>query len=346
MKIVRRLGFRGVLAGCMLVVTIVVAVPLLASGSVRCRTFGEGCPRQATPARPEAPPQRLTLTAEQVANTGTYVALGDSYSSGEGAYVLPTDTGVGNRCHRTSQSYYFAVSKSFPFAGGSQFWACSGARTAHLLHDRKGGEPPQLDQVDAGTSLVTLSIGGNDLGFTRVLSGCILPAPWSDGCQGQDAEVAARMPALRHALNTIADRLVKRAPKARIILLGYPRLFSERQSEAFDNLSVEDQQWLNRKGLALNQLIREVAQSADARVVAAAGQGSVEFIDVYGAFTGHEIGTSAPYVNGLDVDLSAFKVEFRSFHPNAAGYAALSQLVNTQIKQGHGRPLNQWPSPN
>jgi hypothetical protein len=154
------------------------------------------------------------------------------------------------------------------------------------------------------------------------------------------------MPALRLALKAIADRLAQRAPKARIILLGYPRLFSERPSGSFGTLSVEDQQWLNRKGLALNELIRDAAQSADARLATAGGQGSVEFIDAYGAFTGHEIGTTAPYVNGLAVDLSTFKVEFRSFHPNAAGYTALSQLVNTQIKQGPSRPLNQRPSPN
>jgi hypothetical protein len=105
MSNIRRVGFRAVLAGCMLAVTLVVAIPLLASSSVRCRTFGEGCPRQAVPASARAARQRLALTPEQAADGGTYVALGDSYSSGEGAYALPADTAAGNRCHRTSQSF-------------------------------------------------------------------------------------------------------------------------------------------------------------------------------------------------------------------------------------------------
>ncbi|GAA3240526.1 SGNH/GDSL hydrolase family protein [Actinocorallia longicatena] len=324
----------------MIAAIVVVTVPLLASGGVRCRTFDVDCPRTAS-AVPEPGRTRIRLTAEEAAVQGSYAALGDSYSSGEGAYVLAADLDPRNRCHRTSQSYVHTVERTFVFPGGTRFWACSGARVEHLLKG-KAGEPPQIDRADAGTSLVTLSIGGNDLGFTRVLAGCIVRLPWSPSCEHQDVELAARKPALRVALTGVVARLVERAPKARIILLGYPRLFAEERGESLDNLSITDQRWLNSKGSELNELIREVAQRADEGIVAAGGAGSVEFIDLYSAFTGHEVGSGVPFVNGLDVDLKALKVEIRSYHPTAVGYAALAENVVRQIRRGPDRDLNQW----
>ncbi|MEO3783564.1 SGNH/GDSL hydrolase family protein [Actinocorallia sp. B10E7] len=344
MKIWARGGARGLLALVLLVVTLAgLAVPLV-SERVRCRTFGIGCDR-----RPGAPvtsdaalPGRQPLTPLEAASQGAYVALGDSFSSGEGAYAIPDDLSRENRCHRTSRSYVHAVSRMFEFAGGTRFFACAGARTEHFFAS-KAGEPPQLEHVDAGTSLITLSVGGNDLGFTKVLAGCILTLPWSGGCQEQDAALEAREPELRKALASIVQGLLERAPRARVILLGYPRLFGEREGEALDNLGVADQRWLNAQGRELNDLIHEVARAADRELVRSGAPGSVEFIDVHSAFTGHEVGTGAPYVNGLDVDLKAFEVEFHSYHPNAAGYTALAELVTRQVRAGPGRPLNQWP---
>lgn len=343
MKVWARGGTRGLLALLLLVVVLVgLSVPLV-SERVRCRTFGVGCDRPSgTPAAPAAAlPGRLPLTPLEVASQGAYAALGDSFSSGEGAYALPDDLSPENRCHRTSRSYVHAVSRTFEFAGGTRFFACSGARTEHFF-ESKAGEPPQVEHVDAGTSLITLSIGGNDLGFTKVLAGCILAFPWSGGCRDQEAALEARKPALRQALAGIVQKLQERAPRARIILLGYPRLFGEREGEALDNLAVDDQRWLNAEGRELNDLIHEVVQAADRELVRRGAPGAVEFIDVHSAFTGHEVGTGAPYVNGLDVDLKAFKVEFHSYHPNAAGYTALAELVTRQVQAGPGRQLNQW----
>lgn len=335
-------GAKGLLALVLFTVVLTGLAVFALSGRARCGALGLGCAER----RPVAPaaatsPGRLPLTPVQAATQGGYAALGDSFSSGEGAYALPEDLAPGNRCHRTSRSYAHTVARTFEFAGGTRFSACAGARTEHFFA-AKAGEPPQLEQVDAGTSLVTLSIGGNDLGFTSVLAGCILRLPWSGACERQDAALEARKPALRTALTEIVRGLEERAPRARIVLLGYPRLFGERRGEAFDNLSVADQHWLNAQGKELNDLIRDVAQAADRELVQRGAPGSVEFIDVYGAFTGHEVGSDVPYVNGLDVDLKAFKVEFQSFHPNAAGYAALAELVTRQVETGPGRPLNQW----
>ncbi|WP_106398577.1 SGNH/GDSL hydrolase family protein [Actinocorallia populi] len=336
-------GARGLLALALLAVVLVgLGVPLL-SEQARCRMFGIGCagPSGPPPLPAAAVPGRRPLTPLEVASQGAYVALGDSFSSGEGAYALPDDLSPENRCHRTSRSYVHAVSRTFEFAGGTRFFACAGARTEHFFSAR-AGEPPQVEHADAGTSLITLSIGGNDLGFTKVLAGCILSLPWSGACQEQDAGLETRKPVLRGELTRIVGSLRERSPRARIILLGYPRLFGEREGSALDNLGVADQRWLNAKGKELNDLVHEVARTADRELAQGGAPGSVEFIDVYSAFTGHEVGTGAPYVNGLDVDLSAFKAEFHSYHPNAAGYTALAELVTRQVRQGPGRQINQW----
>ncbi|GAA0966813.1 SGNH/GDSL hydrolase family protein [Actinocorallia libanotica] len=324
------------------VVLLGAGVPLL-SERARCRMFGIGCehPSGPPPLPAAALPGRQPLTPLEAASQGAYVALGDSFSSGEGAYALPDDLAPENRCHRTSRSYVHTVSRTFEFAGGSRFFACAGARTEHFFTS-KAGEPPQVEHADAGTSLITLSIGGNDLGFTKVLAGCILALPWSGACQGQDAGLEARKPVLRQELTRIVRSLRERSPRARVILLGYPRLFGEREGAALDNLGVADQRWLNAQGKELNDLVHEVARAADGELAQQGAPGSVEFIDVYSAFTGHEVGTGVPYVNGLDVDLSAFKVKIHSYHPNAAGYTALAELVTRQVRQGPGRPLNQW----
>jgi lysophospholipase L1-like esterase len=322
-----------------LVLLVTVAVPLGAYDAVRCGVFGSGCaPRQTAWFEP---PRLRLLSPLDIATQGGYVALGDSYSAGEGAYRISADLAPGNRCHRTSQAYFHAIADTFPFHRGSAFWACSGATTDDVLRGRNG-EPPQIDRVTGDTSLVTLSIGGNDVGFARVLAGCVIKLPWTKGCEEQAAEIATKFQSLRTTLRTVLDGIVAKAPSARVIVLGYPRIFSESSGTDFDNISVGDQRWLNLRAKELGDLIRQVAQAADQRIVAARGPGSVEFVDALYAFAGHEIGTKDPYVNGLDVNLSALTAEARSFHPNAAGYRRLANLVTQQVTKGPARPILQY----
>ncbi|WP_285626456.1 hypothetical protein [Actinoallomurus iriomotensis] len=110
----------------------VVAVPV--GLSQRCRVFGQGC---RTP-RPRPKPQPRALTPLEAATRGGYVALGDSYSSGEGAWNPSSDrayvNGGAESCHRSRQSYFPTVSQAYRFAKTGGFWACSGARTENLLN--------------------------------------------------------------------------------------------------------------------------------------------------------------------------------------------------------------------
>jgi lysophospholipase L1-like esterase len=344
-RIKDRLGERGLALTFLAVLLALAVVPLVALPAARCQVFGDGCHAKLQPPKPADPVAahgNRALSPVEAATRGAYVALGDSYSAGVGSNLTPADLNPLNRCHRTGKAYYHDVAKAFRFARGTSFWACSGATTTDL-QDGQSGEPAQIGRVDQNTSLVTLSIGGNDVGFAKVLAGCVIKLPWSNNCEDQGRAIADRMAKLRQSLPDVLQKITARAPQARVIVLGYPRGFSESSGSNGDNLSVHDQQWLNGRARDLNELIRQVVTEADRRIVATRGQGSVEFIDAYSAFAGHEVGSAVPYINGLSVNLNALKSEARSFHPTDSGYEALAKLFADQINKGPGRPLNQYP---
>ncbi|HEY8481275.1 MAG TPA: SGNH/GDSL hydrolase family protein [Spirillospora sp.] len=333
-----RFGERRIAVAVLVALLVLTVLPLVALPAVRCAVFDVGCPKPRPDVRADAVATRRTLTPVEAATWGSYVALGDSYSSGVGAEATAGDNNPLNRCHRTSKAYYHEVSKAFRFAKGSSFWACSGATTADVMKGR-GGEPPQINRVGPDTSLVTLSIGGNDVGFSRVLTGCVVKLPWSGGCTGQGEDIARRMAELRTNLPALLEEITRRAPRARVIVMGYPRAFSERSGVDGDNITVSDQRWLNARARDLNRLIGESVAEVDARITAREGRGSVEFVDAYSAFAGHEVGSEDPYMNGLSLNLSGLEAAPRSYHPTAAGQHALASLFIEQIKKGPGRPL-------
>lgn len=283
------------------------------------------------------------LTAEEVALSGAYVALGDSYSSGEGVWVAERDGG--DPCHRSKDSYFAQVAAAHPFAGGAEHWACSGATTRQLLNGQFG-QAPQIDRVAAGASLVTLSIGGNDAGFSTVLQACIAKLPWSTACTDQDAAVNQRIVRLRASVLQVLGAIRARAPLARVIVLGYPRPFPAEPGDTVDNLGVDDQRWINGVARRLNDAVKAATAEYDRGIAAFGGPGSAEYVDAYDAFDGHEVGRAQPYVNGLDVDLGELTVKPDSYHPTGDGYRRFGELINRQIAAGPGRPMgNAAPPP-
>ncbi|TDD00115.1 SGNH/GDSL hydrolase family protein [Nonomuraea deserti] len=314
-------------------------LPLGVFEKLACAVLDTGC----STAR-EAPgrlPQVTRLTPVEVARSGAYVALGDSYSSGEGVYDLdeqPVNDGA-DRCHRATGSYVPLVAKAYRFGGGTAFFACSGATTTDLLSGQHGRQS-QVSRVSPATSLVTLSIGGNDAGFTKVLTGCIVKLPGSSACVEQAAAVNRRIEELRSSVLTVLRELRVRAPGARVIVLGYPRPFPANPVRTVDNLSPQDQRWLNGMTRRLNDTVGAVAAGFDRMLAAFEAPGSVEYVDAYDAFTGHEVGRPQPYLNGLHVDMGDLRVNARSYHPTGAGYRRFADLITRQIAKGPGRPMH------
>jgi hypothetical protein len=133
----------------------------------------------------------VTRSPYEQAVSGRYVAMGDSYSSGEGAadyepgtdfddrddaWPFNNDEEAHNRCHRSADAYSRVISGNNTFAGGTTFVACSGSLNSDFdnPNHKDTGEKPQTDALGDDVSLVTLTIGGNDLGFAAVVQDCIM----------------------------------------------------------------------------------------------------------------------------------------------------------------------------
>jgi hypothetical protein len=150
------------------------------------------------------------------------------------------------------------------------------------------------------------------------------------------------MSALPAGLGSVFEQIGRRAPKARIIVLGYPRPFPVRPEHSVDNIGTADQLYLNGVVRALDDVIAAAARRADGGLAAAGRPGTVEFVDGYAAFDGHELGTAEPYLNALTIDFGAPAVEPRSFHPDQLGYRSFAQLIDRQSQAGPPRPVYQY----
>lgn len=330
------------------VIALFAALGLLVAGvfavpSWRCELTG--CEKPDAHKSPDGPTSR-TISPEAAATRGGYVALGDSYSAGVGVQTGDGDGDGGAEddgkpadaaCFRHAAAYYHDVIRAFRFTGGSSFWACSGATTAEVLRG-KDGRPPQTDRVGAKTSLVTMSLGGNDAGFTNVLTRCVAELLMGS-CRGQGDQISERLDDLAKSLPEVLSRITARAPSARVLVVGYPRMFSDDPKNDVSTLSEGDQRWLNERTRDVDDVIKKSARGADRKLREGRKQGSVEYVEAFNAFDGHETGTSQPYVNSLKVNWRALSAESRSFHPTEKGHRALARLVTKQIEKGPGRPF-------
>ena len=255
---------------------------------------------------------------------GTYVALGDSYASGVGAppYASGTDVEGGNGCKRAAGAYAHQVAGQ---TGKSlDFGACAGARTKDFY--QPGKEAAQLDHLNASTSLVTFSIGGNDAGFSTLFSKCITAAPFTT-CSG-NKEVSEQVDGAISALagkttraditsyDTLVADIAARAPGATVVAVGYPRMFTPQGAGQVlpvpgrcEGVTKVDQRWINAKTNEINAAAKAAAQRHGYR-----------FADPSGSFAGHELcGKESSWFDGLIND--------GRFHPNAAGHKAIAGSI-------------------
>ena len=216
-----------------------------------------------------------------------YVALGDSFTSGQGAppYVLD-----GTACLRSKQASYpifTALVSPLKLASNN---ACSGASTADV--------PGQLLGVSPRTAVVTLTVGGIDAGSNVVLAACA-PDPASSVCLGAINNSVAQLGVLAPKLVGTYGLVAATLPQAKIAVLSYPRQFKPGFSPLGDVL--------NGATDALNGVI--------AGSVAAMETPRIRFVDASQEFAGHGIGSPVPYF-AFD-PLNPFAPA--NFHPNALG---------------------------
>lgn len=229
----------------------------------------------------------LVIPAGAAPLADNYVALGDSYASGTGAGSY----GNSGSCLRSANAY--APLWAAAHGATLTFAACSGAATADVLNS-------QVNSVNAGTTLVTISIGGNDAGFSDVMVTCTLG---SDGdCVNRVNQARSfAQTTLPGRLDSVYSAIRSRAPSARLVVLGYPRVFTSSSCWWFSSTK------RNAVNAAANELSTIIAGRA-----AAAG---ATYEDVRDNFSGHEVCTSSPWINGINLGSLV-----ESYHPNAAGH--------------------------
>jgi lysophospholipase L1-like esterase len=228
------------------------------------------------------------LTTAASAAAANYVALGDSYASGVGAGSY----GSSGSCKRSSNAYPQLWANAH--AGTTfTFVACSGARTGDVL--------TQANSITSAATLVTVSVGGNDAGFSDVLETCTLGSDQDciDRVDTAKAYVGSTLPGL---LDNVYRTIKAKAPSARLVVLGYPHLYQVPGSCSV-GLSDTKRSTLNSGSDALAATISQRAAAAGAR-----------FVDMRGPFSGHEICSSDWWLHSLTWPID------ESYHPTATGH--------------------------
>jgi lysophospholipase L1-like esterase len=183
------------------------------------------------------------------------------------------------------------------------FVACAGATVGSITST-------QLAALTDATTLVTVTVGGNDVGFTSVMTDCVLRGT-SECTSAVNASEQQIRTTLNEQLTTLYRAIVTRAPNARVIALGYPEFYDLSSARACPGLSGTSR-----------AKIDEGADELDGAIQAAAATAGITYIDVRPAFSGHEICDGTSWLHDLDLtELAA------SYHPTGAGQAAYAATL-------------------
>ncbi len=227
--------------------------------------------------------------------TAPYAALGDSFAAGVG--------GGGQRdvCWRSDDGYPVLVGRTLGL--DVAYEACLAAIVPDV-------ERFQLQSLGESTRLVTVTIGGNDIGFVPVLIACAEPAWMRDS----DPVIDTALHRLRTELPARLDRLlgviVRRAPAARVVVTGYPRLFNGIDCNLATFFTGHE---MSRMNVAADELA--------ATISAAAARAGALFVDVLDDFAGHAVCDDPEWLNGVNLPIEG------SFHPNTLGHGAYALAV-------------------
>jgi lysophospholipase L1-like esterase len=252
----------------------------------------------------------------------SYVALGDSYTSGP---LIPHQTGNPAGCLRSTDNYPSLVAGAL---GAVSFTdaSCAGATTADMTAQQAvagGANPPEADALSAGTTLVTIGVGGNDVGFASIIitcSGLSYSRPSGSPCEnfytaGGTDRLAEMISATGPKVAALLAAIHQRAPQARVLLVGYPDILPNAGLGCWPVVPIArgDVPYLRGVELRLNAMLAAEAVANNAT-----------YVDTYSDSIGHDFcqPTAVKWVEGLVPTSPAAPV-----HPNALGEQAMAQQV-------------------
>jgi hypothetical protein len=227
-----------------------------------------------------------------------YVALGDSYSSGTG-----TRTYYHSGCQRSVYAYPYLLRNAHP-SWTFVHAACAGAKTGDIINT-------QSSSLNSSTNWVTYTIGGNDAGFSSVITECAQPW-WSSDCAGAiDNAQNYINSTLPGRLDLVNNTIKSRSPTAKVIVLDYPRLFNGTDCNGGTWFSSSEMTRLNQTADLLRTKLSAAATRAGSNFL---------FRDVIPPFIGHAVcdggaASSTEWINGLSNPVG------ESYHPKTTGHA-------------------------
>lgn len=239
-----------------------------------------------------------------------YVAMGDSFASGTGLGSYLTGSGS---CHRSSLAYPVVL------AGGSTkvtFVACNGATTDTVMASQTPSMP------NSAVTYVSLTIGGNDVGFVPVITKCLTGSVDCDKDTAITSDVDAHLTQLPSQIANVLSKARTAYPTARIVITGYPQLFQNTGTGKCNvgslmSLAKSETTYLDNAAVRINEAINTG--------IATFNDSNVRFVDVVtagkpGSFQGHGLCTSTTtsnkWINALNI-LSTLG----AFHPNKNGHS-------------------------
>jgi lysophospholipase L1-like esterase len=260
----------------------------------------------------------------------SYVALGDSYTAGPGlppAAVTGSGAPAPTACQRSSGNYPTLVAKDLGLTLRDA--SCLGASTKDLAQSQGPGIPPQLSALSPSTALVSLGIGGNDLGFSSIVTNCAAATPWGAtkvgwhcgahySVDGVNDLVATVHQVGQRVTAALAD-IRARAPVARVFVVGYPDIVPASGSGCWPKVPFSS---------ADLSFVRGIEDDLNATLDQAATAAGDQFVNMAGASAAHSACTpvATRWVEPLVPLHGGFPL-----HPSADGMAGMAQVLEGAV---------------
>ncbi len=246
-----------------------------------------------------------------------YVALGSSFAAGAGLGPLQTDSPL--LCARSIGGYPQVLARKLSLSIVDM--SCGGAVTRHVLDGGQFFQGPQIRALSPETRLVTLTVGGNDVGYIGDLSllamrrdgglfAALVKATWS----GPKPASARDFPKLKAELDAVLRAVRARSPNAVIVVATYPKILPPAGTCAALGLSQDEVELMRQVGDRLAETTR-----------AAAADGGAIIVDMHQLGVGHDVCSTSPWTGGWKNNGPA------PFHPTAAGAQATAIAIENVL---------------
>ncbi len=263
--------------------------------------------------------------------SGSYVALGDSYTSGPSIPTQlgpTTDPSAPASCLRSSENYPSLTARALGLDLVDA--SCGGATTQDMDTSQGPGIPAQLDALRATTSVVTLGIGGNDIGFSTIATNCAAYTPWGPtrvgwSCRahysaGGGDQLVAAAGGVETRVARVLREIRARAPRAAVFVVGYPDILPPTGSGCWPRLpfTAGDVGFLRGTEVEL-----------DAALAAAATDAGDRYVDTAAPSADHSACASRAtrWVEPVLPSRGSYPL-----HPDATGMAGMARVVETALR--------------